>query len=185
MLIPNPSPTGFYARYWTEDEFLGNKPSRRRPVVGWDDLGNPLTLGDKGKRVRAEDLPDFHSVAQEPHLVTALPGDGWRVIWQPVPDTKPVVASVVSWAVYSDGSIRPIANILGEQYMQPLDLSDGDLEIVPPARDAAGVCLSCGRKCGDPFDEDFVAITGCGGATPTASEASSIRPPGPENVPNS
>lgn len=164
MRITEPSPTGFQARYWTEADFLAGKPSRHSPIVGWDDLGHALTLDTKGRRVRAEDLPDFHSVRQEPRLVAALPGNGWQIIWQPTPEMTPVVKFVVAWAVYSDGGVRPIANILGEEYLEPLGLGDGDIRIVPPAQDATGVCLSCGKRCGDPFSEDFLAITGCGGA---------------------
>ncbi|MER5211955.1 hypothetical protein ABT063_15580 [Streptomyces sp. NPDC002838] len=163
MLVPEPSPTGFHAHYWTQADFLAGKPSRHSPIVGWDDLGNPLTIDNRGRRVRAEDLPDFHSVRESPRIVAALPGNGWRVIWQPVPEALPSVAFVIAWAVYSDGRIRPIANILGEQYMQPLDLSDGDIRLVPPAKDAGGVCLSCGRNCDDPFSPDFVTLAGCGG----------------------
>lgn len=163
MLAPDASPTGFHAHYWTHADFLAGKPSRQSPIVGWDDLGNPLTLDSRGKRIRAEDLPDFHSVRQTPHVVAGLPGNGWRVVWQPIPEALPVVAFVIAWTVYSDGEIRPIANILGEQYMQPLDLGEGDIRLVPPAKDAAGVCLSCGKHCADPFSPDFTTEWGCEG----------------------
>ncbi|MGW4974683.1 hypothetical protein [Streptomyces mirabilis] len=161
MLIPEPSSTGFHAHYWTQEDFLAGKPSRQRPIVGWDDLGNALTLDNRGKRVRAEDLPDFHSVRQTPHVVSSLPGNGWRVIWQPIPEAEPTVAFVIAWTLYSDGEIRPIANVLGEQYMQPFDLGEGDVRLVPPAKDAGGVCLSCGRPCDDPFSPHFVSVVGC------------------------
>lgn len=163
MITPTASSTGFHAHYWTEADLIAGKPSRSSPIVGWDELGNPLTLDARGKRVRAEDLPDFHSVRQTPHVVSSLPGNGWRVIWQPIPEAAPTVAFVIAWTVYSDGEIRPIANILGEQYMQPIDLSEGDVRLVPPARDAAGVCLFCGRYCDDPFSADFVTEAGCVG----------------------
>ena len=163
MLIPDQSPTGFHAHYWTEADLLADKPSRHSPIVGWDDLGNPLTLDSRGKRVRADDFPDFHSVRQTPHIVAALPGNGWRVVWQPIPEAVPVVAFVIAWNVYSDGEIRPMANIQGEQYMQPLDLGEDDIRLIPPAKDAGGVCLFCGKPCDDPFSPDFTTEWGCAG----------------------
>lgn len=159
------STTGYEALYWTEAEFLAKKPARKSPVVGWDESGAPLIVVREGRRVAAASLPNFHSVRLAPHIVAALPGDGWRVSWHVAPeDARPVVEPVIAWLVYSDGSTRPVADVIGGGHLPPLDLTDGDIKLIPPARDKAGVCLRCGTQCSDPFSADFVAQLGCGGA---------------------
>ncbi|QXE36951.1 hypothetical protein KQY30_24820 [Streptomyces sp. GMY02] len=138
MPIPEESPTGFHALYWTRSDFEDGRPGRRRPILGWDESGEPLTVDEHGKRVAASSLPDFHSVVQRPRILAALPGAGWGVAWNVSPEgDQTAIAPVISWVVYSDGAVLPVADVIGGGHLQPLDLTDGDLRLIPPI-DSAG-----------------------------------------------
>lgn len=127
------SPTGLMALYWSREDFEAGKAGRRRPVVGWDETGRPLTIDNKGQRVAAESLPDFHSVSQAASpIVGVLPGDGWRVAWKGAPDERS--EPVIGWAVDATGRTMPIANLIGAGVLIPFDLEAGDdVRLIPPS----------------------------------------------------
>ncbi|MDJ0461582.1 hypothetical protein [Streptomyces sp. H27-C3] len=138
MLNSAESPTGFHALYWTHDDFMASKPAFKTPVVDWDEEGEPRVLDDHGRRVIAASLPDFHSVTQTLRIVAALPGGGWSVVWRMLPeDDQEIGAPVISWVVYSNGELRPVADVIGGGHLQPLDLTDGDIKLIPPTGDGS------------------------------------------------
>lgn len=141
MPIPNESPTGFHALYWTQADFMENKPARKTPVIDWDEEGNPRVLLDSGQLVPADSLPDFHSVTQTVRVVAALPGGGWSIAWRMLPEgDQEIGAPVISWIVYSNGELRPVADVIGGGHLQPLDVTEGDIKLIPPATAETARC---------------------------------------------
>jgi hypothetical protein len=62
---------------------LGKKVERAKPVAGWDDKGNALTLDRKAGRLeRANEQPGFVAVRESAGFADALPAPpGWTVRW--------------------------------------------------------------------------------------------------------
>jgi hypothetical protein len=62
---------------------LGKQFQRSRPVAGWDDQGNALTLDrGAGRLVKANEQPGFVAVRESAGYADAIPAPpGWTVRW--------------------------------------------------------------------------------------------------------
>lgn len=79
-----------------------------RPIVAWNNDGEPLVVGDQGL-VTAWSLAGYNSVSETPAPVpvTAVPGGGWLIDCVD-DDGNTWTDAIVAWVVHSDGSLVPL-----------------------------------------------------------------------------
>ncbi|MFH0244441.1 hypothetical protein ACGRHY_18955 [Streptomyces sp. HK10] len=107
MIVPSQRFTAIYRHEGSADGKTRTHYTNK-PVIAWDDDGNPLVVDGKTGRLRdAGSWSNYVGVHEgEPVVVAALPGDGWRAEYRD--DDGTVHSSpVVAWLVYDDGSVKP------------------------------------------------------------------------------
>jgi hypothetical protein len=107
MIVPSQR---FAASYRYEGSAGGKTRTyyTNKPVVAWDDHGNPLVVDEKTGRLRdASAWRNYVGVQEaDPVVVGAVPGGEWRVEYRN--DDGTVHSSpIVAWLVYDDGSVKP------------------------------------------------------------------------------
>lgn len=104
-MIPATHP---YEARFTHKNDDGRTTFSFKPVIAWDDDGQPLVAG-KRKLMVASSFTNFDRImaADDSPVVATVPGDGWRAEFKDE-DGSTISDPVIAFAVRADGTGLPI-----------------------------------------------------------------------------
>lgn len=86
----------------------GEYISGHNNVIAWDEDGEPLVIGERGRLQSALRHSNFVGVEQsERAIVQLIPATDW-VIWRVEPSGEVWGERLVAWALCADGAVRPL-----------------------------------------------------------------------------
>jgi hypothetical protein len=103
-MIANPRPE-LVARYAHED--AAGTYFTIRPIIAWDDNGEPLVVSDtSGRLMPARNVAGFAGVIEDPdpQLVAVVPAGGWQAE-HTATDGTVAVTPLAAWGLRSDGTL--------------------------------------------------------------------------------